>query len=85
MAAVCDPLADSSFGPLVDENCRAFDFTLYFEETILRIGTSSLFLILAILRLFVVFSRPRCIAKDRLLLAKMVSALPLESRDRRPR
>ncbi|KAJ5794580.1 ABC transporter [Penicillium paradoxum] len=42
---VCD---DNVFGPVINHDCRAaFDFTLLFEQTILSIAPSALFLLLA--------------------------------------
>ena len=71
----CPPRADSAFGPLVDESCRAFDFTLYFEEVIMRIGPAALFIVVAIPRLFILYTRPRRVERNRLMLAKIVSSL----------
>ena len=45
--AHCLPNADNTFGPLVDQLCRTFDFTLLFEQTILSIIPNALFLLLA--------------------------------------
>ncbi|KAH8896000.1 putative ABC transporter [Thozetella sp. PMI_491] len=69
----CQPLADSAFGPLIGENCRALDFTLYFEETILRTGISTLFLVLAIPRLIFLSWRSRCVERNRLFVAKILT------------
>ncbi|GAA89080.1 hypothetical protein AKAW_07194 [Aspergillus luchuensis IFO 4308] len=45
MAGSCSPAADNSFGPVVA--CPAtFDFTLLFEQSILSIGPSAIFLLL---------------------------------------
>ncbi|RAK99259.1 P-loop containing nucleoside triphosphate hydrolase protein [Aspergillus ibericus CBS 121593] len=45
MAASCSPAADNTFGPVFP--CPAtFDFTLLFEQSILSIGPSALFLLL---------------------------------------
>jgi ATP-binding cassette subfamily C (CFTR/MRP) protein 1 len=45
--------ADNVFGPVVEAPCRhGFDFTLLFEQSILSIGPSSIFLLLLPLRLF---------------------------------
>ncbi|GLA66320.1 hypothetical protein AtubIFM54640_008526 [Aspergillus tubingensis] len=45
MAGSCSPAADDSFGPVVA--CPAtFDFTLLFEQSILSIGPSAIFLLL---------------------------------------
>ncbi|KAH8881831.1 putative ABC multidrug transporter [Thozetella sp. PMI_491] len=43
--------ADDVFGPVVDARTRSFDFTLLFEETVLGIVPTGLFLILSAFRL----------------------------------
>ncbi|OJK00423.1 hypothetical protein ASPACDRAFT_1880763 [Aspergillus aculeatus ATCC 16872] len=44
MASSCSPAADNSFGPVI--TCLAtFDFTLLFEQSILSIGPSAIFLL----------------------------------------
>jgi len=55
---VCPPSLDNTFGPAVDSCRRNFDFTLLFEEVILLITPSVVFLFLALLRI-VVLSRRR--------------------------
>lgn len=40
---MCDYRADDLFGPAI--NCDQFDFTLLFEQSILTIGPSALFLL----------------------------------------
>jgi hypothetical protein len=47
----CPPLADSVFGPVVEPCARKFDFTFLFENTILSILPSSIFLLVACWRL----------------------------------
>jgi hypothetical protein len=48
-AAKCSISADNEFGPFV--RCSSFDFTLKFEQLILEIGISTIFLLLVPLRL----------------------------------
>ncbi|KAK9415303.1 hypothetical protein SUNI508_02151 [Seiridium unicorne] len=55
----CSPLVDAAFGPVVDHCARTFDFTLLFEETILSILPSSVFLFLALVRIAVLSARKR--------------------------
>lgn len=55
----CLPSVDGSFGPIVDSCVRTFDFTLFFEETVLSILPSSVFLILAFVRLGVLTGQKR--------------------------
>jgi ATP-binding cassette, subfamily C (CFTR/MRP), member 1 len=45
----CNTTADNEFGPAV--MCNDFDFTLAFEQTVLLIGTSSLFILASLFRL----------------------------------
>ncbi|KAK8017726.1 P-loop containing nucleoside triphosphate hydrolase [Apiospora rasikravindrae] len=56
-AMSCPPGIDDAFGPVVDECARTFDFTLLFEETILSILPSAVFLILGAIRLATLFTR----------------------------
>ncbi len=47
----CSPAVDKSFGPWAGETCRGgFDFTLFFEETILTVPLQCVFLIGLVLR-----------------------------------
>lgn len=42
------PCEDNTFGPVINHGCRAaFDFTLLFEQAILSVAPSALFLLLA--------------------------------------
>ncbi|KAG8160758.1 hypothetical protein KVR01_009022 [Diaporthe batatas] len=51
---------DNTFGPVVAAGCRdSFDFTLLFQQSILSIGPSALFLILAPPRILRLLSRPQ--------------------------
>lgn len=53
---VCE---DNSFGPIINHGCRAaFDFTLLFEQTILYVVPSALFLLTAPLNFFVLYQEP---------------------------
>jgi hypothetical protein len=54
----CSGDADRIFGPTV-KGCRGnFDFTLTFEETILRILPSSCFLLFAVLKVLAMLRQP---------------------------
>jgi hypothetical protein len=46
----CPVGADQAFGPSISQRCRGFDFTMMFEQTILSILPSSIFLILVVCR-----------------------------------
>ena len=67
----CDGLADNAFGPLVSSACR-FDFTLLFEESVMRTGPATIFVLLAIPRFYALLNRTRCLAKDAFLYTKLV-------------
>ncbi|KAK8101492.1 hypothetical protein PG999_011866 [Apiospora kogelbergensis] len=56
-ALSCPPAVDDAFGPAVPECARTFDFTLLFEETILSILPSAVFLILGAIRIATLFTR----------------------------
>lgn len=66
---------ERAFGPAVDACRDRFDFTLFFEETILTILPAGVFLIAAVVRLvwFVLWAPPRRVALSVLYLAKLVS------------
>jgi hypothetical protein len=51
----CDPSLDDHFGPASGIQCRNFDFTIFFEQTILSIGPSSAFILLASARILILF------------------------------
>jgi len=66
------------FGPAVDPCRGRFDFTLFFEETILTILPAGVFLIAAVVRLvwFVLCAPPRKVVLSALYLAKLVGHIP---------
>lgn len=64
-------MCDSDFGPRVSETCRAFDFTLQFEDLFLVLLPNSLFL----LQLFV--SLAGLIKKDTSIKRSSISAYKL--------
>lgn len=72
-SSLCLPAADRVFGPQV-HGCRAdFDFTLLFQEILLSIAPSSIFLSLVPLRVW--YLRKQAVKADggRLQAAKLVS------------
>src|ERR1700722_18890083 len=66
----CDTGKDASFGPTVQ--CSQFDFTLTFEQSILVIGISSLYLILFIIRLGQLYRTSVKTLPNTILWAKLV-------------
>ena len=53
----CSFAFDNTLGPVVLKQCRAFDFTLLFEQTLLSLVPSLILILLAAVRLFHVFRR----------------------------
>ncbi|OHE96342.1 hypothetical protein CORC01_08414 [Colletotrichum orchidophilum] len=68
---------DFAFGPVVDSCVRKFDFTLLFEDTILSILPSSIFILLAALRIFSRHSVQRKVAGNTFRLFKLAPILVL--------
>lgn len=62
--------ADNSFGP---QRAGVFDFTILFEQSILSLLPTGLFILLVPLRLYVLWSNERATQSKPLLWAKMVS------------
>src|ERR1700761_3091207 len=67
----CSLAADRKFGPLIQ--CKEFDFTLVFEQSILVIAVSTLFLISIPLRLKKVLSQDEKTFATKGYYAKLVS------------
>jgi ATP-binding cassette, subfamily C (CFTR/MRP), member 1 len=61
--AQCSVSADNAFGPQVEPCRREFDFTLLFEESILSIAPSVLFLVLTCIRVRSLLLRERCLTR----------------------
>lgn len=55
----CPAWSDQTFGPRIDPACREFDFTLLFEDVVFSAVPVAVFLVLAIARIFQLWSRPR--------------------------
>lgn len=65
-------LNDDAFGPIV-HGCRGnFDFTLLFEQAFLSIAPSSLFIVLAAIRLAYLRRQPTIIGGNRFQMLKIV-------------
>jgi len=75
--STCPFRADNVFGPVVAPPCRhGFDFTLLFEQTILSIAPSSIFLLLVPFRLFWLYrSSVTTLSHYRLYSGKAVRSL----------
>ncbi|KAK6213368.1 hypothetical protein QIS74_09370 [Colletotrichum tabaci] len=67
----CVSQGDYDFGPVVDPCVRKFDFTLLFEDTILSIIPSAIFVVLAALRILSLRSQPN-VAGNVFRLVKLV-------------
>lgn len=69
----CTGAADAMFGPRVSIACRAFDFTLYFEDLFLACLSAALFLLLLPIELLLLWNEPRRVRRSALLGCKLVS------------
>ncbi|GKZ24862.1 hypothetical protein AbraIFM66951_001707 [Aspergillus brasiliensis] len=56
--------SDTSFGPVVNSQCRTFDFTLFFEDVFLACVPSSVFLIVGVIRALQLTRRPIIIVRS---------------------
>lgn len=63
---------DWAFGPRVDISCRAFDFTLYFEDIFLSAVPYSVFILLLPLSLSKLAESRRVVNGGKLLACKSV-------------
>lgn len=72
MVRDCPADLDNEFGPQVNTCLRAFDFTLTFEESILTILPTGLFLVAAVPRLIFLLRRPRLTQRKGLRTTKLV-------------
>ncbi|OKL58596.1 hypothetical protein UA08_06381 [Talaromyces atroroseus] len=70
-ASLCPPGSDNTFGPRVNSSCRAFDFTLLFEDAFFSVLPTSLFLIVVLPRLQFLRSAPVKLASYRLAVWKL--------------
>jgi ATP-binding cassette, subfamily C (CFTR/MRP), member 1 len=70
---VCPPGSDNQFGPRVDIHCRAFDFTLLFEDAFFIILPAVLFCLLVGPRLQYLRTRQIKVKSYRLAVYKLVS------------
>ncbi|RDW93046.1 ABC transporter, integral membrane type 1 [Aspergillus mulundensis] len=64
---------DAAFGPRVDTTCRAFDFTLTFEDALLSCLPAALFLLFIPLQLYRLWKQARLVQRSALLAAKLGS------------
>ncbi|RDW82953.1 hypothetical protein BP5796_04444 [Coleophoma crateriformis] len=65
--------SDHAFGPQVEECVRSFDFTLQFENLILSVLPSVVFLLLALPRIWILRRKPRRVAGSTLQMIKLIS------------
>ena len=71
---------DDSFGPWAGDCRGGFDFTLFFEETILTILPLGLVLLIIPLRLWFLLKRPKkVVGGSKLPTIKIVSLRPVKS------
>ena len=65
---------DRAFGPRVALDCRAFDFTLYFEDAFFAILPTAALLLLLPLPLVFLLRNPKVVKRSKLLAAKLVGS-----------
>ncbi|KAK6075818.1 ABC transporter [Seiridium cupressi] len=68
---------DRAFGPRVALSCRAFDFTLYFEDAVFAVLPTAALLLLLPLPLVFLLRNPKVVKGSKLLTAKLVTYLCL--------
>lgn len=73
MEISCSFTEESTFGPVVLECRRDFDFTLLFEEIFFVLLPSCLFLIVTATRFFVICNEPFQVRRSALYTLKLVS------------
>ena len=64
--------ADSDFGPGVASNCSSFDFTLTFEDSVLSVLPSSLFILSFLPRIYFLRRSSRKVGNGTFKAAKLV-------------
>ncbi|KAK9779085.1 putative Multidrug resistance-associated protein [Seiridium cardinale] len=64
---------DRAFGPRVALSCRAFDFTLYFEDAVFAVLPTAALLLLLPLPLVFLLRNPKVVKGSKLLAAKLVT------------
>ncbi len=73
IARACPAAADQAFGPAI-RGCRSqFDFTLFFEETILTLLPCIVFMVLAVFRIIALLREAPVTKTDWAVTAKTVS------------
>ncbi|KAK2616711.1 hypothetical protein QQS21_000323 [Conoideocrella luteorostrata] len=70
--STCLTGADDSFGPRVNVACRAFDFTIKFEDLILACLPSAVFLLLLPLPIWLLWRSQQCVKRSVSLFIKLV-------------
>ncbi|PHH92904.1 hypothetical protein CDD83_3735 [Cordyceps sp. RAO-2017] len=75
MASFCPSDLDDVWGPVVNECSRTFDFTLLFEQSILSTLPTTIFLILAWLRIWQLLRREQRLATGVVALAEILLVL----------
>ncbi|KAL4768016.1 P-loop containing nucleoside triphosphate hydrolase protein [Aspergillus nidulans var. acristatus] len=73
----CLAAADAAFGPRVSVACRAFDFTVYFEDLFFACLPAALFLLCCPASACLQWKEPRRIKRSKLLIWKLISLVAL--------
>ena len=69
----CEGPDDSSFGPAIASCHREFDFTAYFEQAILSLLPSTVFILLGLIQVTCRWNAPAVARRGRLHKCKLVS------------
>ncbi|KAK2883394.1 hypothetical protein FQN49_000034 [Arthroderma sp. PD_2] len=73
-SSICLPTSDMLFGPRVDPSCRAFDFTLLFEDLFFACLPTTVFSLLLPVYITVLAKSPAlCSVRSKLLLGKLAT------------
>lgn len=78
-ASRCRAAAYASFGPQVDPSVTPFDFTLFFQESILTIGPAALLLLIVPWRIRYLRKCPRRVVAVHFRNIKVVCIHPIDT------
>lgn len=72
-SSFCVPGSDDRIGPPVSRDCRSFDFTLLFEDVVLRLVPATVVTLALLPRLAYLWKAPVKVLSNRLVVYKLVS------------
>lgn len=77
--STCSFADDNTFGPVIPNACRTFDFTLLFEQSFLSLAPSLLLVLFSCFRLRTLLGRDNKTLPSKLHSSKLVSLLTTRS------